>query len=77
MASPSSSGRRIGHRGQSIQVLKFRTMRVGPAASAANARSAAMAGDLDPRTTRVGAVLRRTRIDELPQVWNILRPEMS
>jgi lipopolysaccharide/colanic/teichoic acid biosynthesis glycosyltransferase len=42
-----------------------------------DARAAAMTGDLDPRVTPVGALLRRTRIDELPQVFNILRAEMS
>lgn len=69
--------RRIGHRGTAIRVVKFRTMRAGPALSAADARKAAMTGALDPRITRVGAFLRKTRIDELPQVWNILCGEMS
>jgi lipopolysaccharide/colanic/teichoic acid biosynthesis glycosyltransferase len=66
---------RIGHRGRRFTVYKFRTMRIG--APGQDARAAAMTGDLDPRVTRVGAFLRRTRIDELPQVFNILRAEMS
>jgi lipopolysaccharide/colanic/teichoic acid biosynthesis glycosyltransferase len=67
---------RIGHRGQQFTLFKFRTMRVGSGHST-DARAAAMTGDLDPRVTPVGALLRRTRIDELPQVFNILRAEMS
>lgn len=66
---------RVGHRGHAFTVMKFRTMRVGPAG--ADARAAAMTGALDPRITRVGAFLRRSRIDELPQLFNILRAEMS
>lgn len=69
--------RRIGHRGVPIEVVKFRTMRVAPAPLKADARSAAMTGHADPRITRVGAFLRNSRIDELPQVWNILKGEMS
>jgi len=67
---------RIGHRGQRFRVLKFRTMRVSPS-SALDTRAAAMTGDLDPRITRVGAVLRQTRLDELPQLFNILAGQMS
>jgi lipopolysaccharide/colanic/teichoic acid biosynthesis glycosyltransferase len=67
--------RRIGHRGTPFTVVKFRTMRAAP--GGVDARQAAITGDLDPRITRVGAFLRKTRIDELPQVWNILRGEMS
>jgi lipopolysaccharide/colanic/teichoic acid biosynthesis glycosyltransferase len=68
--------RRIGHRGTPFHVVKFRTMRID-LRGGSNTREAAMTGHLDPRITRVGALLRRTRIDELPQVWNILRGEMS
>jgi len=67
---------RIGHRGQRFRVNKFRTMRVGPG-HALDARVAAMTGSLDPRITRVGAFLRKTRLDELPQVFNILAGQMS
>lgn len=70
--------RRIGHRGIVIDVIKFRTMRVAAVGgSAAESRAAAMTGAVDPRITRIGAFLRQTRIDELPQVWNILKGEMS
>jgi lipopolysaccharide/colanic/teichoic acid biosynthesis glycosyltransferase len=66
---------RIGHRGQPITVLKFRSMHTG--AGPADPMAAALTGRLDPRITRVGHMLRRTRIDELPQIWNILKGEMS
>lgn len=69
--------RRIGHRGTPFRVLKFRTMRADPRLIEGDARKAAMTGDFDPRITRVGGFLRKTRIDELPQVWNILKGEMS
>jgi lipopolysaccharide/colanic/teichoic acid biosynthesis glycosyltransferase len=68
--------RRIGHRGTPFHVFKFRTMRVDHKA-AVDARQAAMTGDLDPRITRVGRFLRKSRIDELPQIFNILLAEMS
>lgn len=63
---------RVGQFGRSFVMLKLRTMtpdaeKTGPA----------FAADDDPRTTRVGRVLRRFRIDELPQLWNVLRGEMS
>lgn len=66
--------KRMGFRGLPFTVWKFRTMRVdadrmGP--------EAAMTRDNDPRVTRAGRFLRRTRLDELPQLWNILRGEMS
>ena len=70
---------RVGFRAKRFKVLKFRTMR--PADSVTNDRSrdvhAAMTVDDDVRITRVGKWLRRTRIDELPQVWNILCGDMS
>jgi lipopolysaccharide/colanic/teichoic acid biosynthesis glycosyltransferase len=67
---------RIGHRGRRFKVTKFRTMRVSKA-EATDARMAAMTGSLDPRITRVGALLRKSRVDELPQIFNILGNEMS
>ena len=66
--------KRIGHAGQSIVVYKFRTMRDG---DAADERSAAMTRDSDHRITAVGRVLRNLRLDELPQIINILKWEMS
>ena len=67
---------RIGFRGRPFTVFKFRTMFVD-AESPVDGRVAAMTEDDDPRITRAGKVLRRTRIDELPQLLNILRGEMS
>jgi len=61
---------RVGRRGRVFRMIKFRTMYHG-----ANGPSFTTAGD--PRITRVGAFLRRCRLDELPQVVNILRGEMS
>jgi lipopolysaccharide/colanic/teichoic acid biosynthesis glycosyltransferase len=64
---------RVGKDGVDFEVLKLRTMVVG-----AEAQGAGYAVDQgDPRITRVGRILRRTSIDELPQLWNILRGDMS
>lgn len=60
---------RIGVDGRTFTMLKFRTMR--PDAGSA------WATDNDDRITRIGAFLRRTSLDELPQLWNVLRGEMS
>ena len=61
---------RIGYRGRPLRMLKFRKMHVG-------AVGAALTVDGDRRLTRVGALLMRTRLDELPQLWHVLRGEMS
>ena len=61
--------RRLGLGGQPFLMLKFRTMRTG-------ARGAAVAARNDPRITPLGSVLRSTRLDELPQLWNVVRGEM-
>jgi exopolysaccharide biosynthesis polyprenyl glycosylphosphotransferase len=66
---------RIGFRGRPFTVRKFRTMRV--AVENADRRSAAMTKPGDARITRVGGFLRKTRIDEIPQLINVLRGEMS
>ena len=64
---------RIGYAGRPFQVLKFRTMVVG-----AEGMGAGLAvTDGDTRITRAGAVLRRLSLDELPQLWNIVRGDMS
>lgn len=78
---------RIGKGGRPLRVIKFRTMHVdadrrlecflaGSPAALAEWRAKGKLRD-DPRTTRVGRILRRYSLDELPQVWNILRGEMS
>lgn len=63
---------RVGFAGRTFTLLKFRSMRVD-----AEARGPVWAAQRDPRVTRVGSFLRLTRIDELPQLLNILRGEMS
>ncbi len=66
------SQKRIGLAGKQIKIYKFRTMKVD-----AEKDGAQFAMDGDARVTRVGKFLRKTRIDELPQVINILKNEMS
>jgi len=65
---------RVGEGSAPFDLLKFRTMRQD--AESASGPVWATAGD-DPRVTRVGKVLRKTRLDELPQLWNVLRGDMS
>ena len=64
---------RVGKDGEDFEVLKLRSMVVG--AEALGAGYAVDEGDA--RITRVGRVLRRTSIDELPQLWNVVRGDMS
>jgi lipopolysaccharide/colanic/teichoic acid biosynthesis glycosyltransferase len=64
---------RVGLHGRSFKLLKFRSMRVD-AESDGVARWASVG---DKRVTKVGAIIRKTRIDEIPQVWNVLKGEMS
>jgi lipopolysaccharide/colanic/teichoic acid biosynthesis glycosyltransferase len=66
--------KRVGHAGRPITIYKFRTMRP---VDVEDERSAAMTQDGDERITRVGRLLRTLRIDELPQIFNILKWEMS
>jgi sugar transferase (PEP-CTERM system associated) len=65
---------RVGQRGENFRVHKFRSMRNN--AEAATGAVWAAAGN-DPRVTWLGRILRRTRLDELPQLWNVLVGDMS
>ena len=64
---------RIGERGKLFTIYKFRTMRV----DAERVGGAVWASTGDPRATRIGWLLRRTHLDELPQLLNVLRGDMS
>jgi len=64
---------RVGRDGRDFELLKLRTM--VPGAEKLGAGWAVNEGD--PRITRVGRVLRRLSLDELPQLWNVVRGEMS
>ena len=66
--------KRVGHAGKSITVYKFRTMRP---AEVPDERRAAMTSEDDERITSVGKWLRRLRVDELPQIFNIVKWQMS
>jgi lipopolysaccharide/colanic/teichoic acid biosynthesis glycosyltransferase len=63
---------RIGRMGRPFEIDKFRTMRPAIASAQSNLTVAG-----DPRVTRIGSFLRKTKIDELPQLFNVLRGEMS
>jgi len=64
---------RCGLNGQTFHMLKFRSMRV----DAEKQTGAVWAQKHDDRRTRLGTVLRKLSLDELPQLWNVLRGEMS
>jgi lipopolysaccharide/colanic/teichoic acid biosynthesis glycosyltransferase len=71
--SPIYRQRRVGRRGASFDLYKLRTMVSG----AESIGSGLAVDEGDPRITRVGAVLRRLSLDELPNLLNVLRGEMS
>jgi lipopolysaccharide/colanic/teichoic acid biosynthesis glycosyltransferase len=64
---------RVGKDGTTFECLKFRSMRT----DAESATGPVWAGENDPRITRVGRILRTLRLDELPQLINVLKGEMS
>jgi exopolysaccharide biosynthesis polyprenyl glycosylphosphotransferase len=75
---------RVGLHGREFQIVKFRTMgrdadaqRAALRAEANEVNGAAFKMTHDPRITPLGRLLRRTSIDELPQLWNVLRGDMS
>ncbi len=63
---------RVGRNGRLFKVIKFRSMRID-----AERNGAQWASKNDPRVTRVGSFIRKVRIDELPQLWNVLQGDMS
>lgn len=63
---------RVGYHKRLFDIYKFRSMVVD-----AEAHGPALSSDHDPRVTRVGAVMRKYRLDELPQFWNVLKGDMS
>ena len=66
------SQKRVGKNEQAFQILKFRTMFLD-----SEKKGQITVGDRDPRITRVGFFLRKYKLDELPQFWNVLIGEMS
>jgi sugar transferase (PEP-CTERM system associated) len=63
---------RVGRRGRPFTAYKFRTM-----CQDAEANGAVWAAKDDPRVTRIGGFMRKTRLDEIPQLWNVLRGDMA
>lgn len=63
---------RVGRNGKDFGLLKFRSMRVG-----ADKMSLITIGDRDPRVTRAGFYIRKYKLDELPQLWNVFIGDMS
>jgi lipopolysaccharide/colanic/teichoic acid biosynthesis glycosyltransferase len=63
----------VGKGGRLFKVVKFRTMRQDAEASS----GPKWAGDNDPRITRVGKFLRSSRLDEIPQLWCVLKGDMA
>ena len=64
---------RVGKHGRSFRIIKFRSM----AADAEKSSGPVWAGKNDPRVTRIGRILRRMHLDEVPQFWNVLVGDMS
>lgn len=63
---------RVGYRGRLFRIYKFRSMRTD-----AELHGAVWAAEEDPRITRIGRFLRKSRCDELPQLWNVFRGDMT
>jgi lipopolysaccharide/colanic/teichoic acid biosynthesis glycosyltransferase len=76
--------RRVGFAGREFEMLKFRSMAVDAEKRLAevmklNEKASGITFKIknDPRVTRIGRILRKTSLDEMPQLWNVIRGEMS
>jgi lipopolysaccharide/colanic/teichoic acid biosynthesis glycosyltransferase len=67
---------RLGLQGRPFRLFKFRSMYVN-APDIRNPDGSTFSGDRDPRVTPIGRLLRQTSLDELPQLWNVFRGDMS
>lgn len=65
---------RVGLAGKTFELLKWRTMRADAESTSGPVWAS---GDSDPRVTTLGRLMRKTRLDEVPQLWNVLRGDMS
>jgi lipopolysaccharide/colanic/teichoic acid biosynthesis glycosyltransferase len=63
---------RVGKNGRLFKLLKFRTMKVN-----SSNLGPAITQKADPRITRIGKILREIKVDEIPQLWNVIRGDMS
>ena len=68
---------RVGENGKLFTLYKFRSMIALTPEGLAETTGAQWAQDHDERITRIGHLIRKTRIDELPQLWNVLKGELS
>jgi exopolysaccharide biosynthesis polyprenyl glycosylphosphotransferase len=68
---------RSGRFGKTFSMIKLRTMRVDAEKSGVQWAQGGANGSRDPRVTFVGGIMRRFRVDEIPQLWNVLKGEMS
>ena len=75
--SPFYVQTRTGHGGRPFRMYKFRSMTSRPPAKGEAAREDAITRDGDKRITRIGRTIRKVRLDELPQLFNVLKGEMS
>ncbi len=63
---------RLGRGGREFTIYKFRSMKI----NSEHTGSGVYSNDADPRLTRIGKLLRKTSVDELPQLWNLLKGDM-
>jgi len=69
--------KRVGKNGKIFNLVKFRSMLALSSDGSAEPEGAKWVGDKDERITKIGKFIRKTRVDELPQLWNILKGELS